>query len=291
MGKNNTMIFIYSGQPRTVDNLEYHLEIMDQLRLPDIYVRGSFWDADLAVSEKIYELSRKYQFAKFEFLTPSNQAEEEHLHLDDVDNSAYGKRILSQFASISNSVIFAKKTVNHFEDHICVRIRPDLLLNQRMMASVVDYKLGDNDIVVPHVGHYIGVSDMFWLTNGQNMLFFNNLSNFTENFIKRPGVLNIPEIILREFITNNQFWIKYDVYNLPSILARGNPGEYRPHTKFYTNISAHFSAASVRGFYHEWTLDKGIRRLFRNVKAKYVIARKIDKEMIQVCKKINSRHT
>lgn len=285
------MIFIYSGQPRSVDNLEFHLEMIKRVRRPDIHVRGSFWYSDSAVSERIYRLSKKYKFAKFEFLSPLYSVEEENLHLDDMDNSAYGSRVLSQFASISNGVIFAKKTVNHFEEHICVRIRPDLLLNQRMMDTISAYKVGDNDIVVPHVGHYIGLNDMFWLTNGKNMLVFKNLTDFTFSFINRPGVLNIPEIVLREFITSNELQIKYDVYNLPSILLRGRPGEFKPHTKFYTNISAHFSAASVRGFYHDWTLDKGFKRLYRNIKAKYIISPKIDKEMIEICQDINARRT
>lgn len=282
------MIFIYSGEVRSFENLRYHVDLINSVSEKHTIV-GSFWHVDPEMTHLVLDLADQFSNVYFEFLEkPPLQSNDEDLQ--DLSNESYGWRVHSQFQSVANSISYAQNLLSDFEKQNCVRIRPDLLINRRLLRSIIKKNVESNDVYVPHVGHYIGVNDMFWLTSGNNMAYFLSLPQFTREFIARKGGLNIPEIIVREFMTSLDLDISYDIFNLPSILVRGSTGKYHTHTKFYTNLSAHLSAANVRKFNNKLYFQGRLDRFITKLRQRYLNSVMFDFEMNKVCREINNRH-
>ncbi len=238
------MIFLYSGQARASKIFKHQLRKIREEFADSAKIVCCFWNDDLIDDGLKLILERYGAIYQFVEKIPC----ENDLLLSDNDN--YALRVISQFQGIENSVKFLFESCSGklSSSTKVARMRSDLIVDEQHLKYIREFRVEPGSIYFPHVGHYIGVNDMFWISDLKSISNFSFLGNFTRMFADRPGSLCVPEIIIREFSQANNLAINFDLWGFPSLLARQINDKFSPHNRFKVNYYQHKNRAMLRGF-------------------------------------------
>lgn len=238
------IVFVYSGMPRCPKVFKYQINLFKEVLGSDFHVSGLLW-TDEGKEQPFREIANELENS-LKFYPPKLANEPVEL----ADEYAFKKRVASQFEGISKSTSAALAGAPEASQAKYVRLRTDLLIDERHLEYIKNITLEDDEVMFPHVGHYLGVNDMCWVANHHSMAKFSTLIDYLNHKVTNSGLPIVPEIILSNFCSVSGIRRKFSLWEMPSVLARDNGGTLSPHGSFWVNYIQHRNRAAVRGFHY-----------------------------------------